>query len=81
MLGTGAWLAWSVSRGRHLRLVERLLGLAAVTVMVLCLAVSFAAFGSGEAYNADSLTLGVFLFALVGGLTFVLRARLADEEG
>jgi hypothetical protein len=81
VLGTGAWLAWSVGRGRHLRLVERILGLTALAVMVLCLAVSFAAFGAGEAYNADSLTLGVFLFALVGGLTFVLRARLADEEG
>ena len=80
VLGAGAWLAWSVSRGRHLRLVERVLGLAALAVMVLCLAVSFAAFGAGETYNADSLTLGVFLFALVGGLTVVLRARLADEE-
>ncbi|MHC5051714.1 MAG: hypothetical protein ACYTGK_14000, partial [Planctomycetota bacterium] len=80
VLGAGAWLAWSVSRGRHLRLVERVLGLAALAAMVLCLAVSFAAFGAGETYNADSLTLGVFLFALVGGLTVVLRARLADEE-
>ena len=61
--------------------MERVLGVAALTAMVLCLAVSFAAFGAGELYNADSLTLGVFLFALVGGLTFVLRARLADEEG
>ncbi|MHC4816890.1 MAG: hypothetical protein ACYTF8_02350, partial [Planctomycetota bacterium] len=81
VLGAGAWLAWCVSRGLHLRLVERILGLSAVAVMVLCLAVSFAAFGAGEPYNADSLTLGVFLFALVGGLTVVLRARLADEEG
>jgi hypothetical protein len=81
VLGAGAWLAWSVRHGRHLRLVERVMGIAALTVMVLCMAVSFAAFGAGEAYNADSLTLGVFLFALVGGLTVVLRARLADEEG